>query len=51
MLDSATHSETEESFVVYHSEGDERLWIRPAHMWHEPVERDGYSGPRFTAID
>lgn len=47
----ATHSETEEPFVVYHREGDERLWVRPAAMWAERVVRDGYDGPRFTALD
>ena len=26
------------------------LWVRPAAMWNEHVERDGYSGPRFTYI-
>ena len=51
VLGSATHSETEEPIVVYHREGDERLWVRPAGMWAEPVDRDGYAGPRFVAID
>jgi len=47
---TATHSESEESYVVYSREGDGRLWVRPAAMWREPVERDGYAGPRFTAL-
>lgn len=47
----ATHSESEESFVVYSREGDERLWVRPAAMWHERVEREGYVGPRFSRLD
>lgn len=51
MVDTATHSETEEPFVVYHREGDERLWVRPAVMWGESVERDGYSGPRFKLLE
>lgn len=50
-VDTATHSESEEPFVVYRREGDDRLWVRPAAMWAEPVERDGYSGPRFTPVD
>ena len=44
----AFHSETSEPMVVYralYGEGD--LWVRPAAMWNEQVERDGYSGPRF----
>lgn len=51
VVDAATHSETEEPFVVYHREGDERLWVRPAAMWAEPVDRDGYVGPRFAPLD
>lgn len=50
MVGTATHSESEEPFVVYSREGDERLWVRPAAMWSERVERDEYSGPRFVAI-
>jgi len=46
----ASHSESEEPFVVYQREGDERLWVRPAAMWAESVDRDGYSGPRFVAL-
>lgn len=51
MIGTATHSESEEPFVVYHREGDERLWIRPAGMWSEVVERDGVTAPRFSPID
>lgn len=36
--------------MVYHREGDDRLWVRPLAMWAEPVERDGYTGPRFTRL-
>ena len=50
VVGTATHSESDEPFVVYHPEGDERLWVRPLGMWAEHVERDGYSGPRFTAL-
>lgn len=50
MVGTATHSESEEPFVVYSREGDERLWVRPAAMWAEHVDRDGYSGPRFAPL-
>lgn len=50
VVGTATHSESEEPFVVYRPEGDERLWVRPAEMWAERVDRDGYSGPRFTPL-
>ena len=50
VVGTATHSESEEPFVVYSKEGDERLWVRPAAMWGERVERDGYAGPRFMPL-
>ena len=47
----ARHSETMEEMVVYQAlYGEGGLWVRPAHMWSEQVERDGYSGPRFAYI-
>lgn len=47
----AKHSETLEPMVVYRAlYGEGGLWVRPAHMWTEQVERDGYSGPRFQYI-
>ena len=51
LLGVATHSETGEPMVVYRAlYGAGSLWVRPAAMWEEPVERDGYSGPRFTYV-
>ncbi len=48
----ARHSETEEQLVVYRPlSGDSGLWVRPREMWDEPVDRDGYSGPRFVRVD
>ncbi|WP_374315903.1 DUF1653 domain-containing protein [Microbacterium sp.] len=48
----ARHSETEEQLVVYRPlSGDSGLWVRPLAMWNEPVERDGYAGPRFVRVD
>ena len=47
----ARHSETMEELVVYRAlYGERGLWVRPAAMWSEHVERDGYSGPRFVYI-
>ena len=47
----ASHSETMEKMVVYEAlYGKRDLWVRPAQMWNETVERDGYYGPRFTYI-
>ena len=51
VLGVAVHSETLEPMVVYRAlYGEGGLWVRPASMWSEQVERDGYSGPRFRWI-
>lgn len=51
VLGMAKHSETLEPMVVYEAlYGTGGLWVRPANMWNERVERDGYSGPRFVYI-
>ncbi len=48
----AQHSETLEEMVVYQAlYGQGGLWVRPAAMWNEIVERDGYCGPRFVRVD
>lgn len=47
----ALHSETGEEMVVYQAlYGQRGMWVRPASMWLEHVERDGYSGPRFVRL-
>lgn len=47
----ALHSETGEEMVVYQAlYGQRGLWVRPASMWEETVEREDYSGPRFLRI-
>lgn len=47
----AKHSETLEPMVVYRAlYGEGGLWVRPAHMWSEQVEQDGYKGPRFIFV-
>lgn len=51
LLGIATHSETLEPMVVYKAlYGDHNLWVRPAAMWNETVDKDGYCGPRFSYI-
>ncbi|MBQ6117482.1 MAG: DUF1653 domain-containing protein [Oscillospiraceae bacterium] len=51
VVGTARHSETMEELVVYRAlYGERGLWVRPAAMWSETVERDGYCGPRFTYI-
>ncbi len=47
----ARHSETQEEMVIYRAlYGDFGLWVRPAQMWNETVERDGKTFRRFTYI-
>ena len=47
----AKHSETQEDMVVYRALYDERgVWVRPASMWNETVERDGKTYKRFTYL-
>lgn len=47
----AKHSETTENYVVYKAlYGDSGIWVRPASMWNETVERDGETFKRFTYI-
>ncbi len=47
----ARHSETEEPMVVYQAlYGEGGLWVRPASMWNEIIERDGVKMTRFRYI-
>ncbi|MFO0850437.1 MAG: DUF1653 domain-containing protein [Gemmataceae bacterium] len=51
VLGIARHSETQEPLVVYRPlYGDGGLWVRPLAMFLEPVDRDGYAGPRFVRV-
>ncbi len=51
VLCTAAHSETLEPMVVYQAlYGERGIWVRPARMWCESVERDGKTQPRFTRI-
>lgn len=47
----AKHSETQEDMVVYRAlYGERGVWVRPASMWNETVERDGKTYKRFTYL-
>ena len=51
LLYVAKHSETQEEMVVYQAlYGEMGIWVRPAAMWNEHIERDGYCGPRFYPV-
>ena len=48
----ARHSETEEAMVVYRAlYGAGEVWVRPASMWNETVERGGKTYRRFYRLD
>ena len=47
----AKHSESLEDMVVYRPlYGAHGVWVRPASMWNETVEREGKTYKRFTYI-
>ena len=47
----AHHSETMEPVVVYRAlYGEGGMWVRPAKMWNESIERDGKTYMRYTRI-
>lgn len=52
LIGTARHSETMEEMVVYRAlYGEGGLWVRPASMWNETVEREGRRFPRFVRIE
>ena len=51
VLGVGLHSETLEEMVVYRAlYGDRGLWVGPAAMWNEMVEKDGEKITRFSYI-
>jgi hypothetical protein len=51
VLSIARHSETMEDFVVYQAlYGEQGVWVRPAAMWNEIIEREGKKYRRFEYI-
>ena len=52
VIGTARHSETLEEMVVYRAcYGEHGLWVRPAAMWDEVIERDGQTFRRFTPVE
>ncbi|MBL1244564.1 MAG: DUF1653 domain-containing protein [Sulfurimonas sp.] len=51
VIDTVTHSETEETLVLYRTMyGEKSLWVRPFLMFNETVEVDGVEVPRFRYV-
>ncbi len=50
VVGTALHSETEEELVVYRSEKNEQLWVRPRKMFEETVLLEGKEVKRFALI-
>lgn len=47
----AKNSENLEEMVVYRAlYGEKEIWVRPASMWNEEIERDGKTYKRFTYV-
>ena len=47
----AHHSEDLEPMVVYRAlYGKKEIWVRPAQMWNESVQKDGKTVPRFSLL-
>ncbi len=52
VLYTALHSETLEPMVVYRAlYGEGGVWVRPAAMWNEMIEREGKVFARFEKIE
>jgi hypothetical protein len=52
LIGTAKHSETLEPMAVYEAlYGEGGLWVRPAAMWEETIEREDYHGPRFILVE
>ncbi|MGL5675272.1 MAG: DUF1653 domain-containing protein [Cellulosilyticaceae bacterium] len=52
VIEVARHSETMEEMVVYRAlYGEGGLWVRPAHMWDETIEREGKTFKRFAKVE
>lgn len=49
IISIARHSETLEDMIVYQSEKDGQVWVRPYSMWNDTV--DDKNTLRFTLIE
>lgn len=51
VIDTATHTETEQLLVLYRAlYGERGLWVRPFEMFVEEIVVDGVKQPRFAWV-
>jgi hypothetical protein len=50
VVGTVLHSETEEELVLYRSEKNEQLWVRPKKMFEETVLVEGKEVQRFLKV-
>ena len=52
VLEIAKHSEALKPMVVYRAlYGEQGVWVRPAEMWNEIIEKDGRTFRRFEKCE
>ena len=51
VIGTALHSETKEELVLYRSEKNEQLWVRPMQMFQEKVVIQGKEVDRFALVE
>ena len=52
IIDTVTHSETQETLVLYKPlYGEQALWVRPINLFLEDVEHQGKIVKRFTFVE
>lgn len=52
VFDTVTHSETQETLVLYKPlYGEQALWVRPIKMFLEEVDHEGKVQPRFAFVE
>lgn len=51
VITAAMHSETGDMMLVYQSDKDQKVWVRPLSMFFENVDYKGATVPRFRVVD
>ena len=51
VVDTAIDAETDQTVVIYHPMGDQRLFVRTLANFTETFERDGHVHTRFVPVE